>query len=401
MAAATRIDTMTISMRRQATRYSTTMSIGNRLGVIGIFLLGGCTTIPGLDMGVDRKLVGAPAELGGFDLLKATPDIVRDMSSLSPPPPFESAYRPMAADDPSNGESLYEYRIGPGDILSIIVWGHPELTSPAGEYSDPEASGRLVGTDGTIFYPYVGYLTVADLTVQDVRSIIASELSRVIRDPQVDVRVVAYRSKYVRVLGEVSNPGLVPITDRPLNVIEAVTAAGGLTSTANRNFALLRRDGETFIVPAHPDVDICMRHGDTITAPFGDNQSAFVLGAVNNQSAVFMPRGEMSLTEVLATVGGLDSTTANRRKVFLIRPNLPSKVQGTQDVAIDGPLILQFDFKDVSTLIMAEQFDVWPRDVVYVDRTGLASYNTIVSQILPTVTSLFQLERLVDAFDEN
>ncbi|MCK4837571.1 MAG: polysaccharide biosynthesis/export family protein, partial [Desulfobulbaceae bacterium] len=126
-----------------------------------------------------------------------------------------------------------DYTIGPGDILSVIVWDHPELTIPAGAYRSPEGTGNLVDARGRIFYPYVGEIEVAGLTVAQVRKLICEKLSQDIKNPQVDLRVAAFRSKKVLVTGEIKTPKVIPLIDRPLTLLEAVNLAGGPTNQAD------------------------------------------------------------------------------------------------------------------------------------------------------------------------
>ena len=67
------------------------------------------------------------------------------------------------------------------------------------------------------------------LPVSSIRRLISAQLARVVRDPQVDVRVAAFRSQRVQVTGEVANPAVLPLTDRGLSVLEAIASTGGLT----------------------------------------------------------------------------------------------------------------------------------------------------------------------------
>jgi protein involved in polysaccharide export with SLBB domain len=132
------------------------------------------------------------------------------------------------------------YEVGAYDNLNIIVWGHPEISTvasapmPTGLSTLPSASMTggnptiLVQTDGTIFFPYVGHLRVNGLTVNKIQAAITNRLSRFIRNPQVTVQVEKYRNRNIYVLGEVRKPGMQPLTDRPLSLMEAISSAGNI-----------------------------------------------------------------------------------------------------------------------------------------------------------------------------
>lgn len=89
----------------------------------------------------------------------------------------------------------YQYRVGPGDVLNITVWDHPELTTPAGSYRSAAESGSQVHANGTIFYPYVGSIYVSGLTVSQIRNKLTKKLANYISEPQIEVSVATYQSK--------------------------------------------------------------------------------------------------------------------------------------------------------------------------------------------------------------
>ena len=406
--------TTTISMRRKMTDMCiknvssrTTLMYGRLFLLMLAGFSAGCTIVPGLDLGLGRDRVGAPNGIGGFDLKLATPELVLQYANQGAP--IVSRRRLLPVDpllDASSGSGAvrYEYKVGAGDVLNIIVWNHPELTNPAGEFRDAASAGRLVGPDGTIFYPYIGELKVSEHSVTEIRKEIAEKLARVIRDPQVDVRVASFRSQNVKLTGELERPGIQAIDDRPLTILQAISAAGGLTPASNRRHVVLTRAGDDYLVPVwEPDGegrrggDLRLRDGDVLHVPNNDDQKVFVLGAVGTQSSLLMPRGEMTLAEVISEVNGLNAGGADPKKIFVVRresvPDFPGS--GAEELS-PRTVLIQFSFSNVEDLVLSEHFPVWPRDIVYVDRTGLATYNSVIGQILPTVSTLFQLERLLD-----
>lgn len=142
------------------------------------------------------------------------------------------------------------YKIGPYDILNIIVWNHPELTTPTNQIATPEQNGILVDEQGYIFFPFAGKVKVAGLSLDEARVALEHKLKDYIRDPQLSVRVATFRSQLVQVIGEVNQPGLVPITDRPLSVMEAIDRVGGVNAfTANTTeiFVLYEKEGQIYI----------------------------------------------------------------------------------------------------------------------------------------------------------
>lgn len=189
---------------------------------------------------------------------------------------------------PMKNEPYTQYRVGPRDILNITVWDHPELTIPAGEFRSAESAGNVVGEDGTFFYPYVGVVLAAGRTVEDIREELTKRLSKYIEFVQLDVRVAAYRSQRVYVVGEVATPGVQLVKDIPLTVLEAINNAGGVNQDADLRNIILTRDDKTYsinLLNLYEGGDITqnvlLRHGDVLNVPDNSLNKVFVLGDTN------------------------------------------------------------------------------------------------------------------------
>jgi polysaccharide export outer membrane protein len=291
-----------------------------------------------------------------------------------------------------DSEPYTQYRVGPRDILNITVWDHPELTIPAGQFRSAEAAGNVVGEDGTFFYPYVGVVHAAGRTVEEIRDELTRRLSKYIEQVQLDVRVAAYRSQRVYVVGEVAQPGIQLVKDIPLTVLEAINNAGGVKPEADQRNITLTRDGRTYsinLLSLYEGGDISqnvlLKHGDVLNVPDSMLNKVFVLGetnhfvaggAIGRSRSLVMNKARMTLTEALSEAGGFDQETSDPARIFVFRGGL-----GKSE-------IFHLDAKSPDALLLADRFPLQPRDVIYVDRAQGIRWNQIIAQIQPTISLL-------------
>lgn len=131
----------------------------------------------------------------------------------------------------------FDYLVGPGDVLRVNVFKHPELGSGIYKANTP---GTPVNAGGLISLPLIGEIEAAGNDVFAIRDNIQQRLAVYLHDPRVDVSVIEHRAHRFYVFGEIRKPGMF-VMDRPLNLIEGLALAGGYTPDADRiNVALVR-----------------------------------------------------------------------------------------------------------------------------------------------------------------
>lgn len=340
----------------------------NYITIVSILLLTACSIVPGMHMS------SISSSMRDLRIIPITAESIRTHASVKAP---NMETQPMSPKLES--EKAYQYRIGPHDILAVTVWDHPEITIPAGEFRSPEAAGHLVAEDGTIFFPYAGTVKVEGKTVAEIREILTKGISTIIENPQIDIKVVAFRSQKAFVSGEVIKPGPQAITDVPLTVTEAIGLAGNFTPDADISNAVLTRSGQPSKIDllalyGKGDVqqNIRLSDGDILYIPDRRNMKVYVMGEVTKPMSVQMNINGLSLTEALGEAGGVNPATSDPQHIFVVR------------AAGDKSEIYHLDAESPDALVLGDQFKLKPLDVVFVEATDGTRWSRTVDQLVST-----------------
>lgn len=164
----------------------------------------------------------------------------------------------------------YNYIIGAGDSVNIVVWRNPELS---GSYP--------VRPDGKISAPLVEELVAQGKTSVELARDVEKKLSTYVRDPVVTVIVTGFVGPYseqIRVVGEAARPLFLPYKQK-MTLLDVMIAVGGLTDFADGNRAIIQRtsDGnkqyavrlKDLIKRGDLSANVEMRPGDILIIPQG------------------------------------------------------------------------------------------------------------------------------------
>ena len=335
-----------------------------------------------------RATTSSPAEGGSADapppgaLLSITPELIRQQRAAQATDVGQDVKRLFGVAKP--------YLIGPGDVLNIVVWDHPELAiAPAGASLtadatslSPVGNGYNVSPAGLVQFPFVGNLTLGGLTEYEARDLLSTRLAKFFKNPQVTVRIQSYRSGRVYVDGEVRTPGLQSVNDIPMTLPEAINRAGGFTAMADRSTVSVSRNGSTTVINLQQltalginPTNILLGNGDLVRVPSRDDSKVYVMGEVTRPLAQPLRNGRLTLNEALGEAGGVNPTSGDPRQIYVVRS------------APDGlPEIYHLDARSPVAYALAEGFELKSRDVVYVDPAALVRWNRVISLILPSAS---------------
>jgi polysaccharide export outer membrane protein len=199
------------------------------------------------------------------------------------------------------------YILGPGDVVEVEVLGQ----------SDFGKARVKIQPDGTIPLPVLGTVQAGGRTVQQLASLIQQKLiqAQYYNNPTVNVDIASYASRYVIVLGDVAQPGLVPI-DRPYRVSEILARVGGLKDNAADYIVLSSVSGQERHIPIAglsrngPANDPYVNPDDKLYVP--DAQLFYIYGQVNAPGSYPLKAG-MTVRQALARGGGLTPSGSEGR----------------------------------------------------------------------------------------
>ena len=158
------------------------------------------------------------------------------------------------------------YKLQPGDLLQVVVWKETDLQSEV-----------LIRPDGGISFALAGDLQAAGHTTDELRAELETRVRKLVPGAVVTVAVKAANGNRVFVIGKVNRPGDFAL-NRPIDVMQAISMAGGVTPFANADrVRVLHRDGQrqTSVRFRYSEVakgrnleqNVLLQSGDTVIVP--------------------------------------------------------------------------------------------------------------------------------------
>jgi polysaccharide export outer membrane protein len=215
-------------------------------------------------------------------------------------------------------EGFEKLRLSPGYLLQMDVYDVPEMSTEL-----------RIDAKGSVTVPLAGSVHLEGDTVPEAQAAIARVLidKRILKDPQVTINVLQYSSKSVSVLGEVLNPGRLPLL-APESLEDVIALAGGETISANDDIEIQHTSESGDVTSRHV---IYTQAGDsstlqnTLVEP-GDTVLVhragiiYVLGAVTRPGGYLMVNGgSLSVIQAVSLAGGITLQASAKWAVIVRR----------------------------------------------------------------------------------
>ncbi len=273
-----------------------------------------------------------------------------------------------------------EYRVGPGDEVSITMW-------QGGKGDEHKV---IVGVDGTISLPFFEGLNINDMTPTEIDAYMEKTLKRYVRHPRVDVDVLKYNSKTATIFGQImdltrqpTGPGTYPLQGKE-TLVDFISRTGGPTEKADmtqvqiiRNGKVVKLNLERAIQQADWRENAIMDDGDTVFVPSLEQagRRVYVLGEVKTPGIVEFT-GDFRILDAVSKTGGF-TDNVYYQDIRVIRADR------------DKPLILPVAFN-----LLLEEGDLTQnlalndRDIIIVPRSPIGNWNKFITDISPSVNLL-------------
>ncbi len=294
---------------------------------------------------------------------------------------------PVKADPASPGPvaANLDYEVGVGDVLAVMVYGRPDLstgvTATGLTVVSMTTKGSRVDGSGNIHLPLAGTVHVAGLPVKAIADSVELSLRRYVKEPSVVVEVAEYHSRPIYLMGQFRAPG-VYYMDRPMTFLQGITLGNGFDPSANLRGVRILRDKKiapvdvySLMVAGSIEQNFWLRPGDTIFLPDNRNQNVFVFGAVNKPGPIPMAQGRMNLLEAIAAADP---------------PSIGTKLEHVRIIRSLTTTTGELLVVDVAAIRRGEALSMQlvEGDVVYVPKNAFGTWNDAIAEILPSLTAV-------------
>ncbi len=253
-------------------------------------------------------------------------------------------------------EPASPFTLGPEDVVKILVWDNPELTTV-----------MPVRPDGLITFPLIGDVKAQGLRPSQLRVKLASRLSKFIQNPNVTVMVQEINSIKISITGEISEPGSYKI-NRPITLLHIISKAKGVTDKADLKRSFVLRKGKKLEIDMYALVkkddfsqNIWLQPNDLIVIRDNFQSRINIIGEINNPQVIDFREGMTVLDSVLLSGGLTDIAKPQDAKIYRkIRKPDGSKSIGIMEIDL-GEVIFKGN--------LSKNVILKPGDIIHIPRS--------------------------------
>ncbi|MBK1816392.1 SLBB domain-containing protein [Luteolibacter yonseiensis] len=294
-----------------------------------------------------------------------------DIHSRADLPSPASDYGIGHAPPPIKG-SAYSDKVRARDSLRFVITDLSEQ-SPFSTHGSPFTFGPIeVPEDGRVNIPYVGELKVIGRDTADISSELDEKLRPVSKTAQGSVGRTARIPHTANVIGEVRNPGPVPLEKSSITSLDLLAVSGGPIEADHLYKYTLRRNGQDYVFDyqGFRTNPFPVEEGDLLTVNSDTSHRFHVMGAINKPMTVPFPVPFPTLADAIGAASGFDERRSDPSGVFVFRKGNPDTVY-------------TLNLKDPASVLLTQRFAIKGEDIVYVTEAPLTRWSRLISQLLP------------------
>ena len=258
-----------------------------------------------------------------------------------------------------------------------------------------------VDENGNISLPYAGVLHVRGMTVLQVQDLVVNRLMGKAIQPQVAVQIAENRHNIATLSGDVTRPGLYPLSLNGDQLVDVISAAGGSKFPARETYVTMTRsDGSStatarelmLAVVEDPQENVYVQRGDRIFLSH-DPPRYTVLGAVEKPGIYVFDATSVNVLEAVASAGGLLDSRADASGLFVFRYEDPQTLDALNvpyQRTVEGkvPTIYRINMAHAKSYFWAQSFLLRNKDSVYVSNAKAVQISKVLTIINQATSSV-------------
>ncbi|WP_171180949.1 polysaccharide biosynthesis/export family protein [Ruegeria sp. HKCCD8929] len=352
-----------------------------------VSLMAGCSNLPG----------GAPVSR----------DILKQASAESPDfalYPVTRAFLPAVSHWPPTGKQENLRWIGtsqgaktqiiqPGDLLSLRIWDSSDNSLlTALDEKDVQLQEVKVASNGTIFMPYVGSISVIGLTPDLAREELQSALEAIVPSAQLQLNMAEGRNNSVDLVSGVAQPGTYPMPNRNYTVLGLISAGGGINAGLNNPQIRLIRGGQLYGTSVdrllnNPRLNTLLRGGDQVFVE-EDERYFLSFGAAGTEALHIFSKDEVSAMDAVSIMGGLQDSKADPGGLLILREYPSSAVRADTSGPQQTRVVFSVNLNTADGIFSARKFQINPDDLIIATEAPINDVLT-VSNIVGNFVGVF------------